>query len=515
MLVDTNKESLCINQIVEEKEKIVNIEGDIIIPDVKPDILSPVNTSGNVCIYKKEILDGKIRIDGSININLIYLPESQDETNGVRGLTTSLDFTEIIDLEKARVGMNSKEIIQIQDIECKVLNGRKISLKVCLKIRTVVYSNENISIIKEINNMEHLQKLSNSTKINSLIGQGSTKIYAKDTINIDNVDNLVEILKTDVQIINKDIKISYNKVLAKADLEVKILYLTEDDRIGRANGIIPVMGFIDIPNISDENICDLNYYMKNLVVKSNSIEEHSVYVEAQIGIECFVYETKEVDVIEDLYSPCENIVLTKKNIRAMMEKEKLKDVCTINEQVQIPEMANNRLYDVEIMPRITTQTELGNQILYEGEIGLNFIYEGDSKLTLNTRKENIKFSFKTSINETKMSRNIQTEIEIKDSNFIVQNGNIECKLQLEFNIDIANNANIDIIDTINIEEDNNQKNYSMVIYFVKKGDTLWKIAKKFRSTVNDIVNANNIEDPNVIMEGMQLFIPKYINKKSD
>ena len=38
---------------------------------------------------------------------------------------------------------------------------------------------------------------------------------------------------------------------------------------------------------ADENICDLNYYMKNLVVKSNSIEEHSVYVEAQIGIECF------------------------------------------------------------------------------------------------------------------------------------------------------------------------------------------------------------------------------------
>lgn len=514
MLVDSNKESLCINQIVEEKEKVVNIEGDMIIPDVKPDILSPVNTSGNVCIYKKEILDGKIRIDGSININVIYLPENQEERSGIRGLTTSLDFTEIIDSEKARVEMNSKESLQIQDIECKVLNGRKINIKVCLKIKTTIYSNENISIIREVNNMDHLQKLSNNTQINSLIGEGSTKIYAKDTINIDNVDNLVEILKTDIQIINKDMKISYNKVLAKADLEVKMLYLTEDDRIGRAKGIIPVMGFIDIPNISDENICDLNYYMKNLVVKSNSIEEHSVYVEAQIGIECFVYETKEIDVIEDLYSPCENIVLTKKNIRAMMEKEKLKDVCTINEQVQIPEMANNRLYDVEIMPRITTQTELGNQILYEGEIGLNFIYEGDSKLTLNTRKENIKFSFKTSINETKMSRNIQTEIEIKDSNFIVQNGNIECKLQLEFNIDIANNANIDIIDTINIEEDNNQKNYSMVIYFVKKGDTLWKIAKKFRSTVNDIVNANNIEDPNVIMEGMQLFIPKYINKKS-
>ncbi len=514
MLLDTNKESLCINQIVEEKEKTVNIEGDMIIPDVKPDILSSVNTSGNVCIYKKEILDGKIRIDGSININVIYLPENQDERNGIRGLTTSLDFTEIVDLEKARVGMNSKEDIQIQDIECKVLNGRKINLKVCLKIKTVVYSNENISIIKEVNNMENLQKLSSNIKINSLIGEGSTKIFAKDTINIDNIDNLVEILKTDVQITNKDMKISYNKVLAKADLDVKMLYLTEDDRIGRVNGKIPIMGFIDIPNIADENICDLNYYIKNLIVKSNSIEEHSVYIEAQIVIDCFAYETKEIDVIKDLYSPCENIVINKKTIRAMMEKEKLKDVCMVNEQVQIPEMTNNRLYDVEIIPRITTQTELGNQILYEGEIGLNFIYEGDSQLTLNTRKENIKFSFKTSINDTKMSRNIQTDIEIKDSNFIVQNGNIECKLQLEFNIDIANNTNIDIIDTVDIEEDKKQRSYSMVIYFVKKGDTLWNIAKKFKSTVEDIVRVNKIEDPNVIMEGMQLFIPKYVSKRS-
>ena len=514
MLVDSNKESLCINQIVEEKEKIVNIEGDMIIPDVKPDILSPVNTSGNVCIYKKEILDGKIRIDGSININIIYLPENQDDKMGIRGLTTSLDFTEIIDSEKARIGMNSKENIQIQDIECKVLNGRKINLKVCLKIGTIVYSNDNISIIKELKNMEHLQKLSNNTKIYTLIGEGNTKIFAKDTINIDNVDNLVEILKTDIQIKNKDIKISYNKVLAKADLEVKMLYLTEDDRIGKVNGIIPIMGFIDIPNISDENVCDLNYYIKNIIVKPNSIEEHSVYVEAQIVIDCFSYETKEIDIIEDLYSPFESVVLTKKNIKAMTEKEKIKEVCLINEQVQIPEIVNNRLYDVEIMPKITKQTVLNNQIIYEGELELNFIYEGESELSLNTRKEEIEFNFKVPINDSEIPRNIQTEIEIKENNFIVQNGNIDCKLQLEFNIDVVNNINIDIIDTINIEDDKEVKNYSMVIYFVKKGDTLWKIAKRFKSTVEDIVNVNNIENPNVIMEGMQLFIPKYINKKS-
>ena len=67
--------------------------------------------------------------------------------------------------------MNSKEDIQIQDIECKVLNGRKINLKVCLKIKTVVYSNENISIIFNNNGAVLSGKISTTAtrkKINDL-----------------------------------------------------------------------------------------------------------------------------------------------------------------------------------------------------------------------------------------------------------------------------------------------------------------------------------------------------------
>ena len=39
---------------------------------------------------------------------------------------------------------------------------------------------------------------------------------------------LVEILTTQICLVDKDIKISYNKVLAKSEVEIKIVYLTED-----------------------------------------------------------------------------------------------------------------------------------------------------------------------------------------------------------------------------------------------------------------------------------------------
>ena len=52
--------------------------------------------------------------------------------------------------------------------------------------------------------------------------------------------------------------------------------------------------------------------------------------------------------------------------------------------------------------------------------------------------------------------------------------------------------------------------HSVVIYFVQKGDTLWKIAKEFRSTVDKIVKINNIEDENKISIGQKLYIPKAV-----
>ena len=49
----------------------------------------------------------------------------------------------------------------------------------------------------------------------------------------------------------------------------------------------------------------------------------------------------------------------------------------------------------------------------------------------------------------------------------------------------------------------------MIVYIVKPGDSLWKIAKRFHSTIEDIARVNNIENIDQIKIGEQLFIPRY------
>lgn len=91
MLLETEKENVCINQIVGQKRDEIVVEGDVIVNDIKPDVLSIVSASGIPCVYKKEVMDGKIRLDGSMNTYVIYLADSEDST--VRSINTVLDFT--------------------------------------------------------------------------------------------------------------------------------------------------------------------------------------------------------------------------------------------------------------------------------------------------------------------------------------------------------------------------------------------------------------------------------------
>jgi spore coat assembly protein SafA len=45
------------------------------------------------------------------------------------------------------------------------------------------------------------------------------------------------------------------------------------------------------------------------------------------------------------------------------------------------------------------------------------------------------------------------------------------------------------------------------IYIVQRGDTLWKIAKRYNTTIDAIVRANNIKNPDLIVPGQKLIIP--------
>ena len=509
MNIEVQKNNLCINQIIGQKTENIIVEGDIIIPDIKPDILNAINTNGTVCIYKKEVLDGKIKIDGCINSTIMYLADNEESS--VRGVSSNIDFSKSIEIEKAKTGMQLECEVVLKSMECKVLNGRKVSIKSILEVNAKVSFNEEIEFIENITNINDIQKLNKRFNMNSLLGVGQTKAFAKDTIAIDGIDNLAEILKVNAEIVNKETKISYNKILIKADVAVKIMYITEDNRINCVKCKIPVIGFVDIQNVSENNMCDVKYDLKNLIIKPNNVEEHSIYIEAEVEMECKVYESKEVNLIEDLYSPSVELEPDCKQIKTMQDKRRLKDICNIRQKEVIEELKNEKIYDADVKVNIQNENVMNDRIIFEGEIEVNFIFSSTKTGGIDSKRIVLPFNHNMDAEGIIKDCKLNTVVEIALQDFVIMpDESIDIKIDLNFLLDIFKNVDINLINNIEIQENNNQEFHSIIIYYVKPGDTIWQIAKRFKSTVTDISKMNEIDDENTINVGMQLFIPRYV-----
>ena len=64
-----------------------------------------------------------------------------------------------------------------------------------------------------------------------------------------------------------------------------------------------------------------------------------------------------------------------------------------------------------------------------------------------------------------------------------------------------------ISDVTEEEGEQPEKKASITIYVVGEGDTLWKLAKKYNTTIDELVKINSIENIDYIEVGSKLIIP--------
>ena len=169
----------------------------------------------------------------------------------------------------------------------------------------------------------------------------------------------------------------------------------------------------------------------------------------------------------------------------------------------------NKIYDVDVRPVIINTQTINGRVSYEGELNLRILFANENNTQLQRKDIVEPFTFNIADEQVTVNTSIETYMEVKMQDFIVMpDESIDMKIDLEFNLSISNTEDLNIIDEINNVENRNREKYSIVIYYTRKGDTLWKIAKRFGSTMDDIIRVNKIENPDVILPGQQLFIPR-------
>lgn len=509
MAIDIEKSSLNINQIIASKRDRGVIEGDCIVPDVKPDILEVISANGIINIYKKEVSEGKIRVDGCISTFIIYTG-SDGDTKSTRSINHTLDFSQIISIENASSEMNNLIDVSLENIDCRIINERKLNIKASVNFDVKIFTNSNVEFINNVN-IQDIQKLETTIPVNSVLGMGTTKTSIKETVSIDGADNLAEILKVNTNVTNIDTKTSYNKTLTKADVTFKMVYLTEDGRCNTLIKSFPIMGFIDMQDVNENNVCDTNIEMKNMVLKPNGIEEHSVSLDMEFEISVTTYESKEINVIQDLYSPSVNLNFEKKQIRTIQNKTIFRGINNFSQREML-NTGDEKIYDIDGVVNIDNATVVTDAINIEGNVQFSFLHSTNQMTGVTKKNVNVPFNYRLPAPNINQDANVRIAANIQNENFnIMPNSEVDLKMDIEFIANTSNYADIEVIEDVTENENIKKSDYNMVIYFTKPNDNLWKIAKEFNSTTKTIIDSNNLKSENLNV-GTKLFISRYVAK---
>ena len=208
------KENVTVNQVSCKGDTQVLVDEDIIVPDVKPDILKILQLDAVSCITNKEITNGRVNVTGRVDLKILYIPDSDREK--VKSIITSFDFTQNVDSKNITDDMTAIIMANVDRAEFSLINSRKLRIKVIVGLNYEVVAEKNVEIAVEAEDCDNAELLKENVKLQNCIGLTETEFSVKESIEVPNGQTSInEILKVDTKISDSEYKAVTGKIVVR------------------------------------------------------------------------------------------------------------------------------------------------------------------------------------------------------------------------------------------------------------------------------------------------------------
>ena len=503
MAVTVDKQTMSLNKVVARDTEVTWVEQDILVPDTKPDVMKIIGVEAVPFVGSADVIDGGIRVTGEVTYYILYRSMDKDKT---KGISMTYPFSKTINVPDAKKDMNARVTVSTRNVIYSLPNERKVSIKTELVFKYVVRQMGDIELIQNMKEGIDIETQNAKDNFYNVINVKQEVLDTKEDINLpEGTSKIGEILQVSSNISNTDYKVSYNKILVKGDINLELLYLEEGDtnNIFTFNTSVPFTGMIEFDNIKENYNFDIKYSLRNLEITLG--ENGMLSVSAEVLADAIMFEEKEVDYVSDFYSTTSNLNYDKSDVAVIKNKETINKDINIKESIGTTDI-NNKLLSSRIETEHLNTKVSGSNLYIDGPLKVVVTFVNKDTNLVDSKTYDVLVNTMIPLSKEVDEKNVDVNIKVISKNIMVQNGNVEADINLAFVVDVENIDKVTIIGTIE-EEDMDPNSFdSMYMYIVKKGDTLWDIAKKYKTTVDKIANTNNIVDENKIDIGQKILI---------
>ena len=509
-----------VTNISEKPKTVITIEEDILVPDTKPDLREILLIDGSALLSSHEIdrinkTDDYIGLSGEVELKTLYVPENRQAAGPVIAVQTRVPFKERWHTDIAP-GATLIMDCRAEKIEYMVINERKYRVKISLSIAARECIDRKVDIFEGLSG-EDLQMLKERAEITSISLRKKDTLTISENLEIKEEGNFESILKQDISVAENYKQITAEKIVINGFIYVNLLYTVTGestcDSIRQAQERVEFTQFIPIKQQA-EGVGSICFDSSGLRVKLVQDEEQGEVfrLEGEIITFAELYTVTERDIIVDGYHREKDFICDFTEERSRVPVATSTGEASVREIIS-PDAAYGEvekiLYTTGEIVESESRGEQG-KVITEGTLQAKMIcvsLRNEEEPQIFSIRQGVPFRVVTTVPQMTGGEIISAKTQVRDIWAEKINGK-----QLEFNATVMVGAEImrevafKVLTNPAFEESTSKETMApMVVYVAGKDDTLWSIAKKFKTSADSVSKLNELEDEGIV-QGRKLLI---------
>lgn len=509
------KSNIHMNKIVRKETTTFYVNRQCSVTEANPRLGDIIGQKETVTVDRVVIRNGQIYINGSVLASLLYT--SQD-CEMAWGIEEDIPFEETVRSTMIEDDCTADVQMMVMSSNVKIIDDRTYIYKVQLMAFITIEKLQDLETMWA-EPQEGIMTRQRDLDLLSIVENKKDTLRIHDRISLpSNKQPIDRIVWKDVRIKNISTKVSEGMINVNGELCLFILYCpSESNRQQWAEASIPFNGTVDAIGGVEGMISYVCANLHNVSIEPAMDQDNVVRdleIDAVLKLDIKLYQEEKVTVLEDVYKPGANLV-------PIMEEQCYEKLLVRNQartphsiKVKIPEEKGNVLQICNASAGMKVEnifvSENGIKVMGKIRVCVMYIPSEDSVPVC------------CQIKESDFEHKVDAEGITSDDKFYI-NWNME---QVSANM-IGTNE-IEVKSTVALETmafkeevgafvsrikeepvDMEAMNCAPMLkgYVVQSGDTLWSLAKANYTTIEKIMEINNL-DSDHIRKGDKLLIAK-------
>lgn len=484
---------------------------ETIVPDYLPDIGRIVDSCGCLLLRSREISDGRVSVSGLVRMTLLYVAE---DGQGLRSFEYTLPLEYTMEGRVADGAADSCLEGRLSSCEVRMLNPRKVFTRTAVELTLTPYANAVLNVCSGVAEQEsyQIETLCEKRDIAMIRAIREKDFTFSDEVLLSSTKGPIrEILCAKYTLRVTDCKSVGSKVILKGIVYLELLYLDAGGNVARSTSELPFSQILD--GLAEESgeataRASLRLTGAEVHIGSESEPDNDRLVSLRLYISAFVVlrEVHSVCCVADLYSTMYDLSVKAENVELSDDAALFTREQSVREKIETGAEVQSIL-STGISFGTAGVSGSGNDAELRTTADLRVLYLDENGAPLLSGRR-IEVLLPTDLPTSGRVR--LHSVSAGEVSTVIGDGGVELRFPVIFTLSSAETPCYPCLMSLQAEKrtEKDESAPSLVLRALKQGERLWDLAKQYRTTVSDILAANDMAEEAAAAVGKLLLIPR-------